>query len=90
MPFWHNAAFELMFGATKEKSMKLMRSTNPMVIPRNHKIEESLMLADEDDLTLFNKLIEILKNPYQVNKSDLELMSTTPYKNKKYKTFCGT
>ena len=79
-----------MFGATKEKSMKLMRSTNPMVIPRNHKIEESLMLADEDDLTLFNKLIEILKNPYQVNKSDLELMSTTPYSNKKYKTFCGT
>ena len=79
-----------MFGATKEKSMKLMRSTNPMVIPRNHKIEESLILADEDDLTLFNKLIEILKNPYQVNKSDLELMSTTPYSNKKYKTFCGT
>jgi len=79
-----------MFSNTNDKSMKLMRSTNPMVIPRNHKIEESLMLANKGDLTLFNKLIEILKNPYQVNKSDLEFMSPTLYSNEKYKTFCGT
>jgi len=79
-----------MFSNTNDKSMKLMRSTNPMVIPRNHKIEESLMLANKGDLTLFNKLIKILKNPYQVNKSDLEFMSPTLYSNEKYKTFCGT
>ena len=72
-----------MFGATNDKSIELMRSTNPMVIPRNHKIEESLILADSGDLTLFDKLIEILKNPYQVNKSDLEFMSTAPYSDKK-------
>ena len=80
----------VMFGNTNDKSIKLMSSTNPMVIPRNHKIEESLMLADKGDLTLFNRLIEILKNPYQVNKSDLDFMSPTPYNNEKYKTFCGT
>jgi len=79
-----------MFSNTNDKSMKLMRSTNPTVIPRNHKIEESLMLANKGDLTLFNKLIEILKKPYQVNKSDLEFMSPTPYSDEKYKTFCGT
>jgi uncharacterized protein YdiU (UPF0061 family) len=79
-----------MFGATNDKSMKLMRSTNPMVIPRNHKIEESLMLADDGDLSLFNKVIEILKNPYNANKGDLEFMSSVPYSDKKYKTFCGT
>jgi len=79
-----------MFSNTNDKSMKLMRSTNPMVIPRNHKIEESLMLANKGDLTLFNKLVEILKNPYQVNKSDLEFMSPTLYSDEKYKTFCGT
>jgi uncharacterized protein YdiU (UPF0061 family) len=79
-----------MFGATNDKSMKLMRSTNPMVIPRNHKIEESLMLANDGDLTLFNKVIKILKNPYHVNKVDFEFRSTAPYSDKKYKTFCGT
>jgi len=67
-----------------------MSSCNPIVIPRNHKIEEALMLANNGDLTLFNKLTEILKNPYQVNENDLELMSPAPHSDRKYQTFCGT
>ena len=67
-----------------------MSSSNPMVIPRNHKIEEALTLANNGDLTLFNKLTEILKNPYQVNENDLELMSPAPHSHVKYQTFCGT
>jgi hypothetical protein len=35
-------------------------------------------------------LTEILKNPYQVNKDDLELMSPAPHSHVKYQTFCGT
>jgi uncharacterized protein YdiU (UPF0061 family) len=78
------------FGKTHDKSMELMSSSNPKVIPRNHKIEEALSLANNGDLTLFNKLTEILKNPYQVNKDNLEFMSPTPLNDKKYQTFCGT
>ena len=48
------------------------------------------MLANNGDLTLFNKLTEILKNPYQVNENDLELMSPAPHSHVKYQTFCGT
>ncbi len=73
-----------------DKSIELMSSANPMVIPRNHKVEEALMLANNGDLTLFNKLIEILKNPYKVNKDDLDFMSPSPHNDKKYETFCGT
>jgi len=97
---YNNADFDLwkikwvkrltMFGNSRDKSMELMNSSNPMVIPRNHKVEEALTLASNGDLTLFNKLIKILKNPYQVNKDDLEFMSPAPYSNKKYQTFCGT
>jgi len=79
-----------MFGNTHDRSMGLMSSSNPMVIPRNHKVEEALKLANNGDLTLFNKLTEILKNPYQVNKDDLEFMSPAPYGDVKYQTFCGT
>jgi uncharacterized protein YdiU (UPF0061 family) len=79
-----------MFGNSHDKSMKLMHSTNPMIIPRNHKVEEALTLANNGDLTLFNKLLEILKNPYLVNKSDLKFMSSVPHNDKKYQTFCGT
>ena len=80
----------VMFGNTHDKSLVLMSSSNPMVIPRNHKIEEALMLANNGDLTLFNKLTEILKNPYQVNENNLEFMSPVPHNDKKYQTFCGT
>src|SRR6056300_1406743 len=80
----------VMFGNTHDKSMELMSSSNPMVIPRNHKVEEALTLASNGDLTLFNRLIKILKNPYTVNSNDLEFMSPAPHSDKKYQTFCGT
>jgi len=79
-----------MFSNSHDKSMKLMHSTNPMIIPRNHKIEEALTLANNGDLILFNKLIEIIKNPYLVKSDDLEFMSPAPHSDKKYQTFCGT
>ena len=79
-----------MFSNSRDKSMELMNSSNPMVIPRNHKVEEALTLASNGDLTLFNRLIKILKNPYTVNSNDLEFMSPAPHSDKKYQTFCGT
>ena len=72
-----------------EKYYKLMRSVNPLVIPRNHKIENSLEKANENNLKPFNELLEILKKPYvlQENVSDYLKMDTS---SKEYKTFCGT
>ena len=97
---YNNADFDLwkikwvkrltMFNNSHDKSMELMHSTNPMIIPRNHKVEEALTLASNGDLTLFNKLIGILKNPYLVNSNDFKFMSPTPHSDKKYQTFCGT
>ena len=74
---------------TQEKSIKLMRSVNPLVIPRNHKIEESLEKANNNNLDSFNKLLKILKKPYilQENISDYLKMDSS---SKEYKTFCGT
>jgi len=79
-----------MFSSTHDKSVALMHSTNPLIIPRNHKVEEALTLATNGDLTLFNKLVEILKNPYQVNNDDLDFMSPAQHSDKKYETYCGT
>ena len=78
------------FNNPHDKSMELMNSSNPMVIPRNHKVEEALISASNGDLTLFNRLIKILKNPYTVNSNDFEFMSPAPHSDKKYQTFCGT
>ena len=41
-----------------------MKSVNPVVIPRNHKVEEVLDAANEGDFKPFHKLLAILKEPY--------------------------
>ena len=75
---------------TPEKYFKLMRSVNPLVIPRNHKVEEALKDANNENLTQLNKLITILKNPYQNQKSMMDYQSPGSINGKKYQTFCGT
>ena len=46
-----------------EKSLKLMRPENPLVIPRNHKVEEALSAAtNNNDLTKIHKLLKVLQN----------------------------
>tara|TARA_B100001121_G_C18671195_1_gene613945 strand:- start:529 stop:1980 length:1452 start_codon:yes stop_codon:yes gene_type:complete len=75
--------------SSKEKSLKLMRLTNPLVIPRNHKVEEVLEAANKNDLEPINKLLEILKKPYSEQKDILDFQSL-PLLDKKYQTFCGT
>jgi len=74
---------------TQENYTKLMRSVNPLVIPRNHIIENALEKANDSNLEPFNELLEILKAPYnlQENISDYLKMDTSL---KDYKTFCGT
>ena len=45
-----------------------MRSVNPLVIPRNHKVEEVLDEANNDNIEPFNKFLEILDKPYSEKK----------------------
>ena len=72
-----------------EKYMKLMKTVNPLVIPRNHKVEEALKAAEEDNFKPTTKLIEILKTPYTQQKDILDYQAPSPL-NEKYQTFCGT
>ena len=74
---------------TPKKCLELMRNNNPLVIPRNHKVEEALEAAEKNDLKPLNQLIEILKNPY-TQKNDIHDYQIPSNSNKKYQTFCGT
>ena len=73
-----------------EKSLKLMRSANPLVIPRNHKVEEALEAANNDDLKPIKNLLKVLEKPYENQKGISEYQSHAPASDKKYQTFCGT
>ena len=73
---------------SKEKSLELMKETNPIIIPRNHKVEEALKAANEDNLEVMNKLLSKFDNPYGEQKGieDYQL----PSLDDNYQTFCGT
>ena len=72
-----------------EKYIKLMRRVNPLVIPRNHKVEEVLHEANQNNLKPINQLLEILNNPYTEQKNIIEYQIPS-ISNEKYQTFCGT
>ena len=78
----------LMNNGSKEKQLDIMQNVNPLVIPRNHKVEEALTSANDDDLKVMNKLLSVLDKPYGDQKDIEEYQS--PSDNKEYQTFCGT
>ena len=75
--------------SNNEKQLQLMRKVNPNVIPRNHKVEEALSAAEHNNFDVMNKLLSVLKNPYDT-KDISEYQSPAPLTKEKYKTFCGT
>jgi len=65
-----------------------MRKSNPVVLPRNHKVEEALAAANENNIEVINKLLSVLSKPYDNQKNIKNYQ--TPSTNKEYQTFCGT
>ena len=74
---------------TLKKCKELMRSNNPLVIPRNHKIEEALEAAEQNNSKPMNKILEILNKPYN-EQNDIADYQSPSILNEKYQTFCGT
>ncbi|MBD1159196.1 YdiU family protein [Pelagibacterales bacterium SAG-MED19] len=75
--------------ASPKKCLELMKNNNPLIIPRNQKVEEALEAAEKNNLKPFNNLVEILKNPY-IQKDDTLDYQIPSNSDKKYQTFCGT
>ena len=66
----------------------LMRRHNPAFIPRNHKVEEALQAAGENDFAVMHRLLDVLAKPYDHDR-DLPAFSA-PGESRTYRTFCGT
>ncbi len=71
---------------------RAMRGVNPIVIARNHRVEEALSAASgQGDLKPFERLLDALKRPFD------ETLATSVYAEPapaavtaNYRTFCGT
>ena len=75
---------------SSDKHLELMKKTNPIVIPRNQKVEDALADADKGNLETMNKLLKVLSNPYSDQENIIEFQKPEPIGNEKYQTFCGT
>jgi uncharacterized protein YdiU (UPF0061 family) len=93
--FLNSESFEKWFAkwrseANPTKHLADMRAANPILIPRNHRVEQAIQSAYSDDFTPFHRLVDALAAPYaeQVEYNDLE----TPPQPEEivHETFCGT
>ncbi|MCK1992308.1 YdiU family protein [Peribacillus muralis] len=75
---------------SKDSSSQLMQSSNPAVIPRNHRVEEALEAAvEKGDYSMMERLLDVLSNPYEHSAKQAEY-TTLPEASTPYRTFCGT
>ena len=73
-----------------EASFDLMRSVNPAVIPRNHKVEEALQAGEEGNFKPFHDLLNAVEKPYVDGDHLLSYQAPPEPGEKVLQTFCGT
>lgn len=67
-----------------------MNQHNPIVIPRNHFIEQVIEKAYEGDFSMFHQMAQALESPYELIPS-LEFFAQPPKPEERVQqTFCGT
>jgi serine/tyrosine/threonine adenylyltransferase len=67
-----------------------MRRVNPLVIPRNHRVEEALTAAEAGDLALFERVLAAIRRPFDDTPDNQPYRTGPPSGCGPYRTFCGT
>lgn len=89
---WHEAWLARLSrepGSRAEASAR-MRCANPIVIPRNHRVEEALAAAEAGDLSVLERLQEVLRRPFTKTTVNEPYRAPPPAGCGAYRTFCGT
>ncbi len=76
-------------GEPTARIIALMDANNPVVIPRNHLVEEAIYSARSGRVDKLEKLLEVLSNPYDYSFSDVYYILPSDDE-KPFVTYCGT
>ena len=74
--------------AAEDDPEAVMNAANPVIIPRNHRIEEMIQVAVAGDMAPFNRLMDALATPFTA--TDPELHRPPSQDEIVPATFCGT
>ena len=75
---------------TKTVLAEQMRKTNPIFIPRSYLVEEALEFARNGDMSYFNKLLQVVQNPYTEDPCLENLSQPAKKWQNQIPTFCET
>lgn len=67
-----------------------LEATNPLFIPRNHRVEEALSAATTGDMAPFARMMAVLADPFRVQSGAEDLTTPAPAGSAPHVTFCGT
>ena len=67
-----------------------MRGANPVLIPRNHRVEQAIVQGYGGDFSLFHRLVEAWAEPYAEREEYADLEKAPREEEKVRQTFCGT
>ena len=89
---WHDRwkARQQQEGRSEQEILELMKSKNPAVIPRNHRVEAALEAAAQGDYEVLEKLLDILRDPYAHSEEQQPFTAPPPPSTPPYQTYCGT
>ncbi len=65
-------------------------AVNPAIIPRNHRIEEAIVAANDGDLRPFDRLLQALEKPYEDRPEFADYAEPPRPEQRVLRTFCGT
>jgi serine/tyrosine/threonine adenylyltransferase len=76
--------------AKQDDHLAKMKAVNPILIPRNHRIEEAIQAAYQKDFSLFHRLADALTKPFEENPEYADLERAPLPEQCVKNTFCGT
>jgi uncharacterized protein YdiU (UPF0061 family) len=84
------ARLSLQRGSDRRARADTMNRVNPVYVPRNHQVEDALAAATAGDLQPFNRLLEVVGQPFEKRPGLEPYAEPAPPSFASYRTFCGT
>lgn len=76
--------------ARPPERLAMMRAANPILIPRNHRIEQAIQAGYVGDFSLFHRLVDALAEPFAERAEYADLEAPPRPDEVVQQTFCGT
>jgi uncharacterized protein YdiU (UPF0061 family) len=76
--------------AAPKSQLAAMRAANPILIPRNHRVEEAIQHAYAGDFAPFHRLVDALADPFVEHAEYRDFEKPPTAEERVTRTFCGT